>query len=241
MTQPFPNQYQQNPFAQPVSPPGFAPPAPGSQPPFGQPPAQGYGPHPTQFGAPAPAAPQPPVPGFGAPPPQYQPQGYGPPAQAPGYGQPAGYPGFVPQVNSLSERDPDLPLGDHDLECLGMQRVGQGAGLLVCQFRILNSNNPSIPPGTVGAWKRGMSLNHPAGNQIISNGIAALAVPLSGRAKDTTDIQTASNLVGEFVARNTLDGQPILGKRVKVRVYVGTKPDKKNPGRCHNEMQFSPA
>jgi hypothetical protein len=212
------------------------------------------------FGAPAQPAPQPmPFPGQTPAPfqpaPQQAPGGfpgypgqapgqYGPPAQAPGYGAPQGYPQqgfapapFVPQANSLDNtRDPPLPFGDHRLEIMSAQRVGQGADLLIVACRVLESDNPHAV-GQIGAWKRGLNpaILGPGGNAIISNDLAGFAIPASGRTKEQIDLAGANALIGELVARMTLDGRPLVGRFVRCRVYTGTKPNKKRPGEFHTE------
>jgi hypothetical protein len=213
-------------------PPGAQPPgAPQNNPqPGWAPPAapQGFVPGQAPAGAPTGYQPQPgPVAGRPA---------YGGPVQAPGYAAPAGG-GFRPVApTSLDDRTPDVPDGNHILVVKsGPELVGQNRDLVVVLFEVEQSD--TVRPGTVGAWKRSLKQTHPASNQMASNDIAKLAVPLSGRQKDQTDMQEAFRLVSEFMGTGTLDGQPIIGRRVGATVTPGTKINTKT-GRPWPAFQF---
>jgi hypothetical protein len=206
--------------------------------------------NPTHFGqAPAPApqaaAPGPYVPPAAAPfaPPGAAPGGYMAPAPAPA--------GFVPQgappqhyggpafqampPNLDSQRDPDVPAGDHILVATGNVGIVASGKLFQVEFLVERSTNQQAQ-GQKGFWKCWLQRNIKGGPQAAaqaaSNDIGRLVVPLSGRTKDTTDANTAYQLVGEFANRFTIEGQPIAGRRIGAHVEHKSAPKKdgsKNP------------
>jgi hypothetical protein len=191
---------------------------------------------------PAPNAAQP---THGAPQPSYgngQPQGggYAGPGAGQGYGgAPAGSPPpvrfGVPNLNG--EREPELPFGDHILEATGrVEFVGQKNDLLIVEFVVKQTNNPNVPLETKGVWKRKLTGTHPATDQMVTDAIGRLVVPLSGRKKDATDGPTALNLIAEFYNRRTLDGQSIAGKRVGATCTQSKKADRN--GDYHTDSIF---
>lgn len=212
---------------------------------FGQAPAPqpGY----AQPGTPAPAAA---APGPYVPPaPQGAPVGYAPPGAAPAplapppYGAPAGAPpqhyGGAPfqamPPNLDSQRDPDVPAGDHILIATGNIGIVASGKLFQVEFLVERSTNQQAQ-GQKGFWKCWLQRNIKGGPQAAaqaaSNDIGRLVVPLSGRTKDATDANTAYQLVGEFANRFTIEGQPIAGRRIGAHVEHKSAPKKdgsKNP------------
>ena len=177
------------------------------------------------YGPPAGAPPQ------GAPPP-----GYGPPpavyggpqagqSHAPAqHGQaPGGFGGgFRPVAPNLNQREPQMPFGDHIGVATGrVELVGQKRDLLIVEFEVESSN--TVAPGTKGCWKRQLSGTHKANDQMVSDAIGRLVVPLSGRKSEETDPNVALNMIGEFFNFHTVDGKPIQGMRVGMTVKPNAK------------------
>lgn len=183
-----------------------------------QAPAPNYGPPPGAQPAPPPGAPP------AGPPAGYAPPVYGgPQAPAPGYAPPGGFGGgFRPVAPNLNQREPQMPFGDHIGVATGrVELVGQKRDLLIVEFEIETSN--TAPVGTAGCWKRMLSGTHKANDQMVSDAIGRLVVPLSGRKSDETDPQVALHMIGEFFNNHTIDGKPIKGMRVGMTVTPNKK------------------
>lgn len=187
--------------------------------------------------------PQPaPVGGYGAPQPGY---GNGQPAPGgyagPGAGQPQGMPAGGPPAFSfsppnLNESGPELPYGDHILECTGPREfVGQNSNTVILPFKVVQTNNAQAQDAA-GAWKRFLTGSHRANNQMVTDAIARLVVPLSGRHKDKCSPAEALALVNEFWHQGTLDGQPVIGRRVGASCSPENKPDRN--GKIHTKSIF---
>lgn len=164
------------------------------------------------------------------------PPGYGPPTgqtyQGPaanaappqGHGQaPGGFGGgFRPVAPNLNQREPQMPFGDHLCVATGrVELVGQKRDLLIVEFEVESSN--TTPPGTKGCWKRQLSGTHKANDQMVSDAIGRLVVPLSGRKSEDTDPNVALNMIGEFFNFHTVDGKPIAGMKVGMSVTPNKK------------------
>lgn len=165
----------------------------------------------------------PPTPQHGAP----QPGGYTGPGAGQGYGgQAAGGP---PRINfgapNLNDREPSVPFGDHVLRSTGrVEFVGQKNDLLIVEFEVVQTNNPAAQ-GAKGCWKRKLTGTHVATDQMVSNAIGQMVVPLSGRQKQTCPPQEALALIAEFYNNRTLDGKPLAGMSVGASVTPGNKTD----------------
>jgi hypothetical protein len=171
--------------------------------------------------------------GFAAP---FAPAGYVAPAPQGAPPQHYGGPAFQAMPPNLdSQRDPDVPAGDHLLVATGNVGIVASGKLFQVEFLVERSTNPQAQ-GQKGFWKCWLQRNIKGGPQAAaqaaSNDIGRLVVPLSGRTKDTTDANTAYQLVGEFANRFTIEGQPIAGRRIGAHVEHKSAPKKdgsKNP------------
>jgi hypothetical protein len=195
-----------------------------------------WSPNMNQGQQPAPSAGQPQTQQAQAPTQQPAPGGY----QGPGAGQNYGgssVPSFSFGRPSLNDSDPELPYGDHILEVAAPRDfVGQSKNMLIVPFVVVQTNNPQVPVGTKGTWKRSLQTGHRANSDIVTGDIARMVVPLSGRPKDKTSEQDALNLVGEFWHQGTIDGKQIVGMRVGATCRPGDKPDRN--GKIHTQSVF---
>lgn len=211
--------------------PGQAPAPNAGQPQGGPPPQQGAG-----YGAPQP--------GYGPP------QGAPPQGQAgggyagPGAGQPQGMPAgtpprFTPQLPNMNDSEPYVPFGDHVLEATGrVEFVGQASDMLIAEFVVIQTNNAQVSPGTKGCWKRYLGGNAKGRDNMITDAIAKLVVPLSGQKKDAVPPPVAQAMVTEFYNQRTIGGQSIAGKRVGVTVFPNSKGNRNKAGELYPDYIF---
>jgi hypothetical protein len=105
--------------------------------------------------------------------------------------------GAPPRINfrapNLNDREPAVPFGDHVLRATGrVEFVGQKNDLLIVEYEVMQSNNAAAV-GTKGCWKRKLTGTHVATDDMVSNAIGQMVVPLSGRNKQMCAPQEALN------------------------------------------------
>lgn len=179
-----------------------------------------------------PPQPLPQVPGV----PPIAPGGYAPPIQAAPPAPPQGHNPYAGADKAAAYAStPNLPLGTAVLEFVRYERTNTQSGLEMTfvTFKVVETDNPSVRPGSECSVKQNMNPSGKGGRNIAFGALKSLFFPLIGYSflepSHKAHVETLCNAgkfsewLFELETRGTVAGQSLVGRKVHLVAQPGVR------------------